>query len=158
VVYLLLVVGLRRWYRCWGGRLWVITGITASTFGCTSVITMFFCILLSSSVGISSISSSSILLFGVLPDIWVVLRQLHGLLLCVGVHPSSFVIAVVVIIVVVIVVATVNLHKLRSVLRLLLLRLLLLRLVLLRLFRWMVDQVGRCAGSLANGLPGPGHL
>jgi hypothetical protein len=39
------------------------------------------------------------------------------------------------VVVIVIVVATVNLHKLRSVLRLLLLGLLLLRLLLLRLFR-----------------------
>jgi hypothetical protein len=84
----------------------------------------------------------------------VVLRQLHGLLLCVGIQPSSSVVAIVV----VVVAATINLHELRSMLRLLLLELLLLRLLLLRLFQWMVDRVGRCTGPLASGLPGLGHL
>jgi hypothetical protein len=73
----------------------------------------------------------------------VVLRQLHGLLFRVGVHPASFVVAVVIVIIVF------EYHKLG---------LQLLGLLLVRHFLRMVDRMRRSMGALAGGLPSSSHL
>jgi hypothetical protein len=97
---------------------------------------------------------------------WVVLKQLHGLLLSVSVHPFSSIIAAVVVVVGHLLGFLLDLHKHLGILwlhRLLLCRhllrsrhllLLLLHMHLLR----MLDLTGRSTRALAGSLPSSGHL
>jgi hypothetical protein len=75
----------------------------------------------------------------------MVLRQLHGLLLSVSVHPASFVVAIVVFIIVI------GHHELGQVLWM-------FGLLLFGHLLRMLDRMRWSTGALTGGLPGSGHL
>jgi hypothetical protein len=143
-MYLLLVVGLRWWWTCCIGWLWIIVWVLITTIRCSWFIITIFNIVSVCGTWIGTISSCSILI-AVACGVRVVLRQLHGLLLSVSVHPASFIVAVVVIIVVF------DYHELRQVLKL-------FGLLLFGQFLRMMDRMRRSTDALAGGLPGPDHL
>jgi hypothetical protein len=90
----------------------------------------------------------------------VVLKQLHGLLVRVSVHPSSSIVAVVIIIVILLLGLILDLHEHWGVVwlhRLLLCGHLLLLLLHMHLLRTL-NLMGRSTSALAGGLPGSGHL
>jgi hypothetical protein len=103
-MYLLLIVGFRWRWACCNGWLWIIIWIIiwvlVTTISLRWVLIFIFFIVSSCGTWIGTISSGTILL-AVVCGIGVVLRQLHGLLLSVGVHlASSSVVAIVFVIVV----------------------------------------------------------
>jgi hypothetical protein len=98
-MYLLLIMGL--WWRLVSciGWLWIIIWILVTTIGCSWVIITIFSIVSSCGTWIGTVSSCSILI-AVACSARVILKQLHGLLLGVNVHPASFVVAIVVVIII----------------------------------------------------------
>jgi hypothetical protein len=118
--------------------------VLVTTIGCSWVIITIFCIVSSCGTWIGTVSSCSVLIV-VACSVWVVLRQLHGLLLSISVHPASSVIAVVVIIIVI------DLHELGKVFWL-------FGLLLVGHFLRMLDRMRWSTGALAGGLSGSGHL
>jgi hypothetical protein len=151
MMYLHLVVGLRWWWVCslsWRWTIiWILIWILITTIGLCWVLILIFIIISSCGTWIGTTSSCTILL-AVICGVGMILRQLHGLLLGIGVHQASFVVVAVVVIIVVIIV---DLHKLEQVLWL-------LGFLLLGLLLRMLDRVRRPTGALASDLPGPGHL
>jgi hypothetical protein len=132
-MYLLLIMGLRWRWACGDGWLWIIIWVIAITI-----------LILVSARGtwIGTVSSCRILVAAT-RDLREVLRQLHGLLLNVSVHPAPFRMAVVVIIIVL------EYHVLGF---------RLLGLLLVGHFLRVMDQMRRSTGALAGSLLVSGHL
>jgi glycerol-3-phosphate acyltransferase PlsY len=102
---------------CFVSWLRIIPWVLVTTIGCSWVILTIF-----------SIVSSCSVLIAIGCNIWVVLRQLHGLLLHVSVHPAFLLVAVVVVIIIF------DHHELGPVLRL-------FGLLLFGHFRRMMDRM-----------------
>jgi hypothetical protein len=94
------------WFVYRVGWLWIILWVLVATIGCSCVIITIFCLVSSCGTWIGTVSSCSIPI-AVACSVWVVLRQLHGLLLSVSVHPASSIVAVVDVIIII------DLHELR---------------------------------------------